>query len=150
MKNLILSMLLLSSPALFSAVCVERLSESIWRVRSEPDGGSLLNRYGILQSLPAASSGLGVEDLPVKVEIAAKPSGWTASLPLGTDTRVYGLGDVSRKGLNRRGGSYDLRVENVKSYIPIPMVMTSDGWGMLVNTTYESRFDGSHHRGVFP
>ena len=144
MKCLALVVLSFSVTSLFAGVSVERLADNIWRVRCDTVGlrrESLLNRYGILETFEPLESDVGLDALPVRVELETDKSGWTVFLPLSQNARVYGLGDVDRAGLNRRGKSYDLRVENIKSYIPIPMVMTSDGWGALVNTTYESRFD---------
>jgi len=123
---------------------VDSLTGNVWRVRSETKGrqtGSLLNRYGVLEDLPVVACGLPVSALPVKPVVTESHDGWHLDLPISSEARVYGLGDVDRTRLNRRGGVYDLRVENIKSYIPIPMVMTSDGWGAFVNTTFESRFD---------
>lgn len=121
---------------------IDKLDGSIWHVRDDAAASvSLLTRYRILSELPVERGGIAADALPVKVTVAKTDSGWTLEAPLSADARVYGLGDVDRKCLNRRGRSFDLRVENIKSYIPIPMVMTSDGWGLFVNTTYESRFD---------
>jgi len=121
---------------------VDKLSGNIWHVRDDAPGEvSLLTRYKIIAELPVERMGLADDALPVKASVAKTDSGWVLEMPLSEDARVYGLGDVNRKCLNRRGKSFDLRVENIKSYIPIPMVMTSDGWGVFVNTTYENRFD---------
>ena len=55
--------------------------------------------------------------------------------------RLYGLGDVSRENIMRRGGVYELWVQNVKSYIPIPVVLSERGWGLLMNTTWRHTID---------
>jgi len=60
---------------------------------------------------------------------------------LAKDERLYGLGDASRENIMRRGGSYDMWVLNVKSYIPVPMILSNKGWGMLMNTTWRNTFD---------
>jgi len=57
------------------------------------------------------------------------------------EERLYGLGDASRENIMRRGGSYDMWVLNVKSYIPVPMILSNRGWGMLMNTTWRNTFD---------
>lgn len=41
----------------------------------------------------------------------------------------------------RRGGTYEIWVKNVNSYIPIPVVLSSRGWGLLVNTTWRNTID---------
>ena len=123
---------------------VERLSPDIWRARVSGSGEikeGHLNRYGVLERLEAERTYGSLDELPVKVRVERFGDGWSLEFPVSVDARVYGLGDTGREGINRRGRTYDLRVENIKSYIPIPMFMTSDGWGLLVNTTFASRFD---------
>ena len=60
---------------------------------------------------------------------------------LAKDERLYGLGDVSRENIMRRGRAYELWVLNVKSYIPIPVVLSNRGWGLLMNTTWRNTID---------
>lgn len=57
------------------------------------------------------------------------------------DERIYGLGDVSRENIMRRGEAYEFWVQNVISYIPIPVMMSNRGWGMLMNTTWRNTID---------
>lgn len=57
------------------------------------------------------------------------------------EERLYGLGDVSRENIMRRGGTYEFWVRNVKAYIPIPVVMSNRGWGLLMNTTWRNTID---------
>jgi alpha-glucosidase (family GH31 glycosyl hydrolase) len=67
--------------------------------------------------------------------------GYDVRFGLAKDERIYGLGDVSRDNVMRRGGRYEVWVLNVTSYIPIPMALSSRGWGMLMNTTWRNTFD---------
>jgi alpha-glucosidase (family GH31 glycosyl hydrolase) len=52
-----------------------------------------------------------------------------------------GFGDQTRTRLYHRGTVADLYVRNVKSYIPVPFFMSTDGYGILVNTTHRIVFD---------
>ena len=52
-----------------------------------------------------------------------------------------GFGDQTRTRLYHRGTLADLNVRNVKSYIPVPFFMSTEGYGVLVNTTYRIIFD---------
>ena len=143
-KALMAILLSLGAAAASAETRVEKLAADIWRVRMCREGTvgeGHLNRYGVLEKLAPLSAMETLDALPVRAQASLGRSGWTLELPVERDARVYGLGDTGRKGLNRRGRTYDLRVENIKSYIPIPMIMTSDGWGLLVNTTFPSRFD---------
>jgi alpha-glucosidase len=67
--------------------------------------------------------------------------GYDMRFTLAKDERIYGLGDVSRENIMRRPGVYEFWVRNVKSYVPIPVVMSSRGWGMLMNTTWRNTMD---------
>lgn len=67
--------------------------------------------------------------------------GYDLRFALTKDERLYGLGDVSRENITRRGESYEIWVLNVKAYIPIPMILSSKSWGMLMNTTWRNTFD---------
>ena len=122
---------------------IEWLAPDIVRVRVARDGKlseSLLNRYGILERLsPETVAGLPEGfDMP-KVEQTER--GYRISFALAGDEAVYGLGDASRASLNRRGMSYDIWVENITSYIPIPMVVTSKGRGIVMNATRRHTWD---------
>jgi alpha-glucosidase (family GH31 glycosyl hydrolase) len=67
--------------------------------------------------------------------------GYDVRFALAKDERIYGLGDVSRENIMRRGGVYEFWVLNVKAYIPIPVMLSSRGWGMLMNTTWRNTMD---------
>jgi len=68
-------------------------------------------------------------------------NGYDVRFALEKDERLYGLGDVSRENLMRRGKAYECWVVNVNSYIPIPMILSQRGWGLLMNTTWRNSFD---------
>ncbi len=67
--------------------------------------------------------------------------GYDIRFTLTKDERLYGLGDASRENIMRRGGAYELWVRNVKAYAPIPVVLSSGGWGFLMNTTWRNTID---------
>jgi len=67
--------------------------------------------------------------------------GYDLRFTLAKDERLFGLGDVSRENLMRRGGVYEFWVLNVKAYIPIPVVLSNRGWGLLMNTTWRNTID---------
>lgn len=68
-------------------------------------------------------------------------AGYDLRFSLTKDERLYGLGDASRENIMRRGGIYEMWVLNVKSYIPIPMILSNRGWGVLMNTSWRNIFD---------
>jgi len=68
-------------------------------------------------------------------------AGYEVRFVLAKEERIYGLGDVSRENIMRRGGVYEIWVKNVNSYIPIPVVLSNRGWGLLMNTTWRNTID---------
>ena len=149
---------------------IDPIAENLFRVRVSKDGKwteSAMNRYGVLKrdwpecSARKSASGLQTAAADVSVDpkagsisfkshvsaanlsIDAKlvGKGYTIRFPLLPDERIYGLGDVSRDNIQRRPGRYEIWVKNVNSYIPIPMALSSKGWGVFVNTTWRNNFD---------
>ena len=51
------------------------------------------------------------------------------------DELLFGLGDQARTCLQRRGVKALMKVANVTSYIPVPLILSSRGYGLLLNTT---------------
>lgn len=70
-----------------------------------------------------------------------KNNGFTLSVSLSEGERLFGLGDESRKSIARRGTVARLDMRNIASYGPMPFIMSSNGWGLLLNCTYASTFD---------
>lgn len=136
---------------------VTALTDELVRVSFTKDGSpyeSLLNRYGILaddfdtveqcrinvaqKEDTICISAPGVED---NVSIERFGDGYRLHVSLLDAERVYGLGDVDRTTLNRRGKRYDNWVANSKANIPIPMVICSGGWGIIFNSTFRGYTD---------
>ena len=67
--------------------------------------------------------------------------GFRARFDLPKNRAFFGLGDQTRARIEHRGTKGDLWGCNVASYIPVPLVMTNDGIGLLVNTTRRIGFD---------
>ena len=125
---------------------VEKLGNDLWRVRLKRDGAaqwpeSGMNRYGVFADLPALETSASLDGLKVKPEVKHVGAGFEIRFPLKKETRVYGLGDVSRDNIQRRPGTYEIYVKNVYSYIPMPVAFTSEGWGFLVNSSWRHTID---------
>ncbi len=67
--------------------------------------------------------------------------GFNLSFGLAQDDRLFGFGDESRTQIQKRGHKNKMVVMNVASYVPIPFVMSSRGWGIFLNTTMYHTFD---------
>ncbi len=72
---------------------------------------------------------------------AYNDKGFTLNLSLTDDERIFGLGDESRENIARRGTFSRLDIRNIASYGPVPYIMSTNGWGILVNCTYASTMD---------
>lgn len=124
---------------------VEKLADNLFRVRVKTENGwpeSGLSRYGILKQLPVVGTQEGLDFGKITPVIEKSGSeGFKVKFSLAEGECVYGLGDVSRAGVQRRPGMYEIYVKNINSYIPIPMAWTSRGWGVFFNTTWTTHFD---------
>lgn len=67
--------------------------------------------------------------------------GFDVQFRLTEDERLYGMGDVNRECIQRRGFKKKMWVCNVASYVPIPFLMSSKGYGILLNTTWKHYID---------
>lgn len=67
--------------------------------------------------------------------------GFRLRFGLTPQSRLTGLGDQNRERIDHRGMSGDLWGRNVSSYIPIPLLISSDGYGVLLNTTRRVFYD---------
>ena len=132
-----------------------KLSENIYRIRHwtgrEPRE-SLLSRYGILDLKPDGepetvrrdddpSVPLGRDGMLVFSLASEEDGGFDIRLPLDPGERLYGLGDESRDSVEKHGRIAVMKQENVRSYGPMPFLMSSRGWAVLVNCTYAHTFD---------
>jgi alpha-glucosidase (family GH31 glycosyl hydrolase) len=57
------------------------------------------------------------------------------------DEDWVGFGDQTRDRLYHRGHIADCHVRNVRSYVPVPLFLSTAGYGVLVNTTHRIVFD---------
>ena len=72
---------------------------------------------------------------------AGNSGGFSTELLVGKDEKFYGMGDVNREILQKRGSTAKIWVKNVSSYVPIPFLMSSAGWAVFSNTTFRHNFD---------
>ena len=113
----------------------------------------MLSRYGILDnklkrsyadcSAEICDTGVVMHGAKrdVSVDIATFAGGYTLEIPLTEKERLFGMGDANRDSIMIRGKTIGVWVCNVISYGPLPIVLSSDGWAILVNSTYQQKFD---------
>ena len=129
-----------------------RVNENAYQIREGEKSTSMLSRYGILKGKAEPFSGGGAVSLSgetvrflakrkIAVEVKKYDARHTLTVAISDSERFYGLGDSSRDGIQLRGKAITLEKSNVKCYGPMPILLSSDGWAILVNTTYKSVFD---------
>lgn len=64
-----------------------------------------------------------------------RKAGFDADFHLNDNEKLYGLGDVTRDRIQMRGTKFEMWIQDVSQYIPIPWLMSTQGWGLLINTT---------------
>ncbi len=134
---------------------VYKLSENIYRVKSyigKPCRETLLAKYRLVDLKPDGEPILisRSDDDTVSfsrgytLDFALTPGedgGFDIRLPLDASDRLYGLGDESRTSLEKHGKVAVMKQENVRSYGPVPYLMSSRGWAVMVLCTYAHTFD---------
>jgi len=137
------------------------VKEGIFRVFAGEEDTSMLSRYGIIHEgeesrlcdgknivsgpyvMDAADGDISVtggkRDLAIQAQIVGK--GFEIRIPLAGKDRLFGLGDSARGNVMRRGTTARMFIRNVLGYGPMPYLMSSEGWAIFVNCTYEHTFD---------
>lgn len=128
-----------------------------FRLTSDTGRESLLSRYGILTNtlrrtysesatltLNGNTAVLGGAHRDVSITVEEHSCGFAVSIPLREGERLFGLGDATRDAVMVRGLHVPVHVCNVASYGPQPLLLSADGWAILVNCTYSQSFDIGH------
>ena len=68
-------------------------------------------------------------------------NGYRLQIPLEENERLYGIGDEARQSIARRGTVAQLNTINIRAYGPVPYVLSSNGYSILVNSTYPQTYD---------
>lgn len=125
---------------------IKYISDKITRIFEKNE--SMLSRYGILQdgnekAIPFESNSivLAAGKRSVEINFEKKAEGFEIRIPLSKKERIFGGGDSTREHIMHRGSSLTMHVVNFSGYGPIPVMFSTDGWGILVNCTYKHIFD---------
>jgi alpha-glucosidase len=114
----------------------------------EEGDGSVTVRTDLLAVTISADETIAVADAEGRELLReAEPAmpgpapGFRVRFALPPEARFVGLGDQTRERIEQRGEKGDLWICNVTSYIPIPFVISSEGYGLLFNTTRRLFYD---------
>ncbi|MBE5746958.1 MAG: glycoside hydrolase family 31 protein [Clostridiales bacterium] len=133
---------------------LKKIGESGYRVTTENGHASMLTRYGFLRDelsrtyapcrAEITENGVRFQSGKRDVAVAVKNmngGGFELKIPLRDKERLFGMGDANRDSVMIRGKTLNVWVANVASYGPMPVVLSSDGWAIIVNSTYYQKFD---------
>ncbi|WP_158606879.1 TIM-barrel domain-containing protein [Paenibacillus ginsengarvi] len=67
--------------------------------------------------------------------------GFGAQFALADDERIYGLGDQYDAPLMKRGCTLSMSLHGNRVHAPVPLLLSSGGWALLVDTDAEHTFD---------
>jgi len=74
-----------------------------------------------------------------KISIQTTPS--VLEVSLSPEARFYGGGSASRKNIQHKGEALRMWATYQKTEIPMPFIVSSEGWGIFNNTTLLNYFD---------
>lgn len=127
------------------------VNQGIYHIYEQDPSCGMLYRYGILKKdVECENDGgcrldAGVVRLdakrPVAVEIDQKDRGYGLKIGLSQGERLFGGGDATREEVMLRGMKINMNIGNVVSYGPMPILLSTDGWAIALNCTYQSVFD---------
>ena len=131
---------------------VRKVGDSIFHISESEKPSSMLTRYGIIdakESTVDSSSLVTIKEdgvvlsanRKVDVSLIKYKKDYEIIIPLTERERLFGGGDSNRDNVMIRGSKLTMHIANVRSYGPMPIVLSSDGWAILLNTTYSSVFD---------
>lgn len=130
-------------------------SDRIFHVSESENPKSMLSRYRVIGApeLPLTdttyfSANGDTMTLRTKREvgITVERHGceYSIHIPLSKGERLFGGGDSNRECVMIRGSKLIMHIANVRSYGPMPVVLSSDGWAFVLNSTYASILDLGH------
>lgn len=78
----------------------------------------------------------------LQAPLRAETSAYELNFPLHEDESFYGLGNLDSGTIERRGWKGDIWAgEQLLSSAPIPYLMSTRGWALLMNSTHKHTFD---------
>lgn len=117
-------------------------------MRIYENGSSMLSRYGILHDGDAKAEHFEGNVLSFQagrrqldISFHTEGEGFQICISLSKEERIYGGGDATRDTVMHRGQRLEMNICNVVAYAPIPYLMSTDGWAILVNCTYQHFLD---------
>lgn len=125
---------------------IKRISDFITRICEKND--SMLTRYGIFNDRGANeecfegnTAHFDGGKRKIDVFFSKVNNGFEIKIPLSENERIFGGGDVTRERIMHRGTTLRMSVVDFVGYGPLSVLFSTDGWGVLINCTYDHLFD---------
>lgn len=132
---------------------LKKLGNGCYHVYLKNGKRSMFSRYGILKerishdcaecNAELTEGGVLLHGVKRDVYVAVEQfeKGFQLKIPVEKEERLFGLGDANRDSVMIRGKTLNVWVANVASYGPMPVLLSADGWAIVVNSTYYQKFD---------
>ncbi|NBC81790.1 MAG: DUF5110 domain-containing protein [Bacteroidetes bacterium] len=115
----------------------ERIRQMILKYADEPSEGSVIGE-------PDDIINTRENNAPDKA--AKNTQGSIIKIPMQNDERFFGLGSSSEGRLQLRSGIYRIWAQYQVSEMPAPLILSTDGYGILINSTTKTYFDVGHSK----
>ena len=131
---------------------LRKVSDSAYHLSESSKPSSMLTRYGILtalgevieedENLKANEGNISFEaKRTVSITVEKFKKDLILHIPLSEKERIFGGGDSNRERVMVRGSRLIMHIANVRSYGPMPVLLSDNGWAIVLNTTYSSVLD---------
>lgn len=133
---------------------LKQVVDGIYHIVCGDKSVSMLSRYKILNTTEQEldknakismagenAFSLNAHKRTVDVTACKNEVGYSVQIKLSEKERLFGLGDATRERVMVRGICATMNITDVDSYGPMNVVLSSDGWGFILNSTFKSVFD---------
>ena len=129
---------------------IGKISNGIYHFTESQTPSSMLSRYGIINhpetkiqsdefaSVDSDKISFSACKRPVNLSLKRYKKDYTIDIPLSEGERLFGGGDSNRENIMIRGSRLVMYIANVRSYGPMPIIMSSDGWAIVLGV-FEAR-----------
>lgn len=135
------------SPLTRLGIAVPPSSPVNWRSENTGDTVQLITDEAVLQLDRRTGSASLYDKSDNLLTRQTKPpygggaDGFGAQFALSDDERLYGLGDQYDAPLMKRGCNISISLRGNRVHAPVPLLLSSNGWALLVDTDIEHEFD---------
>lgn len=131
---------------------INQINPGSYHIYSGNRMASMLYRYGILSQDKEVTPDKGCEAVlegcilhtpvrDVNFLCYERAEGYELKITLAAGERLFGCGDAQREQLMLRGLKINITIDDYISYGPMPILLSDNGWAVLINSTYSVIMD---------